>query len=345
MGPNIPLIIQEPSYGGKPWVILIHGLGMSNRSWIDPLSENLLNGLLSFDYVLTDFYSFIPMAKVPYLKSLGCSPSLRLAKNPSSYPFVENLKKEGFGIITWSQRKPRGRMIHAIEELQTVLATISRKDKIVLIGHSRGGLIARKFLQEHRPGWDQVAGVIFLGVPNHGSRIAEWIAFLSANPFYRFIKAGRGEGDKTQQKQDYGSVMGVIRSLFGYARNEGVKELSPRSAFMRDLAIGEKEEERNKIPYFNLIGTRTEFIRFYKLDPLSASPPKVLFSLLDGLEKIFPRPLILPEIKKGKGDGQVSVNSAILSWAESNHLFPVNHAQFLVDERVQEKVKQILKIL
>jgi hypothetical protein len=111
---------------------------------------------------------------------------------------------------------------------------------------------------------------------------------------------------------------------------------------MKELASGEREEGGSKIPYFNLIGTRTEFIRFYRLMPASASKPKPLFSLLDGLEKILPRPLIPPEIQKGRGDGQVSVESARLPWAESNHLLPVNHAGFLVNTGVQEKVKQIL---
>jgi pimeloyl-ACP methyl ester carboxylesterase len=342
MGATTSLFVQEPSGAGKPWVILIHGLGMSDRSWIAPFSETLLDGTLSFDYVLTDHQSLSPVATFPRLKKLGCSPPLRISKNPPC-SIGEVLKNEGYGILTWSQGKPRGPVIHAVEELQTILEPIPRRDKKILMGHSRGGLIARKYLQEHRPGWDQISGVILLGVPNHGSQIAKWAGNFSQNLLSRFFAAGSGGKSRILQKNDYGSLTGLIRSLVGYSRHEGIEELAPRSGFMKELASGEREEGGNKIPYFNLIGMRTEFIRFYRLTPLSVSRPKPLFSLLDGLEKIFPRSLIPPEIQRGRGDGQVSVESAVLPWAESNQLLPINHAEFLVNVGVQERVKKFLE--
>jgi pimeloyl-ACP methyl ester carboxylesterase len=323
-------------------VILIHGLGMSDRSWIAPFSETLLDGTLSFDYVLTEHQSLSPIANFLRLKRIGCSPPLRLSKNPP-HSFVEVLKKEGYGIVAWSQEKPKGPVIHAVGELQNILESIPRRDKKVLVGHSRGGLIARKYLQEHRPGWDRISGVVLLGVPNHGSQIAKWAKNFSRVLFSRFFEAGRGEKSEILQKKEYGSLSRLIRSLVGYSRHEGIEELTPRSGFMKEVASGEKEEGGNRVPYFNLIGTRTEFIRFYRLTPPSDSKPKPLFSLLDGLEKILPRPLIPPEIQKGRGDGQVSVGSAVLPWAESNQLLPINHAEFLVNVGVQEKVKQFLR--
>ena len=80
------------------------------------------------------------------------------------------------------------------------------------------------------------------------------------------------------------------------------------------------EEIKNKIPYFNLIGTRTDFIRIYlRSSPTGRATP--IFSLFDSLERILPRPLIPVEIQQGRGDGQVSVKSAWLPWAAKNQTY------------------------
>ncbi len=113
---------------------------------------------------------------------------------------------------------------------------------------------------------------------------------------------------------------------------------------MRLLAAEEREERKNKIPYFNLIGNRTDFIRIY-LRSSPAGKTVLTFSLLDDLEKILPRAFLPPEIQQGHGDGQVSVRSANLDWAAKNQIFPVNHAQFLVAAEVQKQVRIFLEAI
>ncbi len=343
MGRSTFLQVQEPSAAGKPWVILIHGLGLSRRSWVDPFGESLLGGAISFDYVLTDLHSSPPLFPFSAAPIFGCSPPMRLAR-PVPISFSELLKREGYGILTWSQEKSRGRIEHAVGELQATLEAIPYREKKVLLGHSRGGLIARKFLQERRRGWDRISAVLLLGVPNHGSRLAKLAGVLGRPPLSFLFGGGKNRLPSTLPKGKNGSASFLVRNLAGYSREGGIEELAPRSDFMRQLAAGEEEERKNKIPYFNLIGTRTNFIRIYlRSSPRSRVTP--IFSLFDDLERFLPGSLIPVEIQQGRGDGQVSVKSAWLPWAEGNALLPVNHAQFLVNGEVQTKVRNFLKTI
>src|SRR5512137_1718981 len=147
MAPPLSFQIQEPAKGGKPWVVLVHGLGMSHRSWSDPFKETLLGGGLSFDHVLTDLQTPPDLCQFPAAGRFGCSPPLRLS-NPRPLSFWEFLKREGCGIAGWSQEKPLGTIDHAVGELQNLLKEVPQRKKIVLLGHSRGGLVARKYLQD-----------------------------------------------------------------------------------------------------------------------------------------------------------------------------------------------------
>ncbi|MBP1719890.1 MAG: Alpha/beta hydrolase family protein [Deltaproteobacteria bacterium] len=343
MSQSPSLQVQEPSAAGKPWVILIHGLGLSRRSWIDPFSESLLGGAISFDYVLTNMHSSPPLSPFSAAPIFGCSPPMRLA-HPAPLSFSEFLKMEGYGILTWSQEKSRGRIEYAVGELQAILEAIPNGEKKVLLGHSRGGLVARKYLQDRRPGWDRISAVLLLGVPNHGSRLAK-LAGLLGWPLLSFLfGGGKNRPSSILQKGKSESASFLIRNLAGYSSEDGIEELAPRSIFMRGLASGEGEERKNKIPYCNLIGTRTDFIRIYlRSSPTGRATP--IFSLFDGLERILPRSLIPIEIQQGRGDGQVTIKSAWLPWVERNHLLPVNHAQFLVNSEVQTKVQNFLKTI
>jgi triacylglycerol lipase len=67
---------------------------------------------------------------------------------------------------------------HDIESLTEVLAKKVdelrirlKSDKIILVGHSMGGMIARNYVQ-NRGGADKVALVVTLGSPHHGSKLA-----------------------------------------------------------------------------------------------------------------------------------------------------------------------------
>lgn len=331
--------MQEPAEDGRPWVTLIHGLGMSQRSWSDPFSERLIGGALSFDYVLTDLQALPEIWRLLGARRFGCSPPLRLA-NPRPLSFWDFLKREGYGIAGWSQEKPLGLIEHAVGELQLLLKEIPQRERTVLLGHSRGGLVARKYLQDRKPGWERISGLILLGVPHHGSAIAK-LGLLLAQPF-SFLENRKSRPFRTRKTQPNGSFR--IRDLAAFRREGGVRELVPGSAFLRRLAAGEGEEGRIKIPYCNVIGTSTDFIRFF-LRPSPMGKARPIFSIFDGFQRIIPPSFLPLEIRRGRGDGQVSVKSARLSWLEKNHFLPINHAQFLVDPEVKNIVRSFLQAI
>ena len=338
---------QPPSRPGKPWVICIHGLGMSEKSWTDPCSESLMDGRLSFDFLLTDL-DHPPSAKtweVSMGRSFFLSTPLRL-RRPLPDSFWQFLGKEGWGLIAWSQKKPRGSISFALKELQAILKELPLREPVVFLAHSRGGLVARKYLQERLSGWQRIKALILLGTPHHGSQIAAWAISLGKGGLasfttkivlsvLKFIPFPRPDGLSSLS----------FRSLQSYLRNPAFAELSPNSLLIREMNRLESVEKENQIPYFNFIGLQTTYLRIYRQINFGPRPMVPVFSLLDGLEKIFPHSLLPPELRQGRGDGQVSGKSAHLPWASYNQTFPLNHAQLLVAPSVQNRVRQILEEL
>jgi pimeloyl-ACP methyl ester carboxylesterase len=343
MPPNSRILWQAPSISGKPWLVLIHGLGMSHKSWTDPFAESLLEGGLSFDYVLTDCHRSSPLTDFPPMRWLGCSPPLRLSKEPPS-SFWDCFRSEGYGLITWTQDS-RSRIANTVDELEKALELLPWREKKILVGHSRGGLVARTYLQERRVAWDRVKGVVLLGVPHQGSRIAKLAELFGGNPLSRHSRPKTNEKFGISKGKAGDSALSLIRILAGYTYHKGIEELAPRSLFLHTLHRGEKEERKIRTPYFNFAGTRTDFIRFYHLGFSSGGNARPLFSLFDGFQKILPKSLVPAEFRQGRGDGLVSIDSAHLPWAEANLLFPVHHAQFLVDRDVRKKIKQFINNL
>jgi hypothetical protein len=96
-------------------VILIHGLGLSRRSWVD-LCESCWAAPF-FRLCATDiafFLAFIAFFYVPICLFLP----MRLSRTP---PFSFGiLEKEGHGILTWSQENRGAESEHAVGELQTI---------------------------------------------------------------------------------------------------------------------------------------------------------------------------------------------------------------------------------
>jgi len=214
--------IKEPAAKKKPWIVLIHGFGMTHRSWIDPFKESLLTGAVSFDYVLTDL-SHQPAPPLYHRAGfLACSPPLRLLRNPP-LSFWEFLRREGYGILTWSQEKPRGPIKEALGELQMVLEAIPREEKKVLLSHSRGGLIARKYLQEHKTHWDRISGVVLMGVPNHGSRVATSGQLLGKAAFFLMFSGRSHPIFRYLPRRKCGFLSFLIRASSAYAGDSGIK--------------------------------------------------------------------------------------------------------------------------
>lgn len=332
---SLPFPVRSSPPRGKPWIVLIHGLGMSAGSWIDPCGERLAGGNLSFDLVLTDLdHPPFPGRAAARLGGFYASTPLRLL--PHLYaPFWEVLAREGWGLAAWSQ--PAGAPVQeAVIQLTRILECLPAGERVVLIGHSRGGLIARRFLQLKLEGWRKVRGVVFLGCPHGGTRIAALAGLLE-----KFMPQAEKFLTGWLKPSFSAGLLSRISSLLRvYLHRTDIIELAPESPMISEMGNREDDERPPGLPYYNYAGCRTTFIRLYRREAESPEPP--VFSLLDDLEKLLPQRLLVPEIRQGQGDGQVTLESAHLPWAQANRIFPVNHARLLVDGPVQKQVLQDL---
>ncbi len=84
------------------------------------------------------------------------------------------LKRAGYQQVVSINTSPWRDMEILTEGLAKKVAELRirlRADKVLLVGHSMGGLIARNYVQ-HRGGTAYVQGMVTLGAPHHGSKLA-----------------------------------------------------------------------------------------------------------------------------------------------------------------------------
>lgn len=123
----------------KIWIVLIHGLGVSEKVWFEPLGEKVL------------FISFRTLLK----------------KEKEIIPFAERLKGR-YNIASWTQDE-KSTIDEAAGGLKKIISSLSSRDYII-IAHSRGGLVARRAIQKYSL---TPRALICLSTPHHGSRFAD----------------------------------------------------------------------------------------------------------------------------------------------------------------------------
>jgi pimeloyl-ACP methyl ester carboxylesterase len=322
---------------GKPILILIHGFGATEKSWTNPYEESLVKGRISFDYVLANFEErpsppyFAPRQFRRYCFS---TPLGKLTSRPPS--LWGTLKRRGYSLLTWTQREPYGSIDLAVEELNGMVveseAIFGIGARLVLIGHSRGGLVARKWVQDHPDKRKRVHGLILLASPNGGSRLADAGEF-----FARGIKA-IGRFIPRDLSLECG---GILRLSQGVA----LEELRPNAPFILGLKQKEVEEQRSHIPYLNLVATSTVFTKLYRISKKDTGEAREVLSLIDSLPKIVPAMMLPHELVQGKGDGLVSKERARIAWvpSESQKEFHINHLRVLIDRDVRREITRFLE--
>ena len=131
---------------GLPLLVFIHGMGMNSSAWADPAKARVLGGA----YLLSALFR-------------GGDAELLTS--------FQDLKALGYNILTWTQSRPAGPIHIAVSELRRLLNEyrMHAEDGIIFICHSRGGLIARKYLEE---GDLSAKGLITLATPHRGTTMA-----------------------------------------------------------------------------------------------------------------------------------------------------------------------------
>jgi pimeloyl-ACP methyl ester carboxylesterase len=301
----------------KPACIFIHGLGMDEATWTDPPRARILGGLFPMTVMLRGYKE---------LKTL-----------------YHEMGQLGFSVFTWSQQRPVGPAEAAVEELREVVQFARRMGHpgIILIGHSRGGLIARKFLEEtpaHRIGPSEaeaegkedpgsrvnppVKALVTLATPHHGSSMARWAVFFS--PVASYLKP-------LVSDEERGTLARAVKRSLLFLESTGVRELLPDSLFLRPLKDSPAPQGA------------------YCLSAGGTSPSLIsvagLFSIPDSLGRLLPARMLPEEMTEGRGDGLVSVESSVLPYGDEHLEFHVNHPGILVDPAARNAIlERILKV-
>lgn len=292
-------IVLNKGDNNKPAVVFIHGLGMDKNIWADPAKSRILGGMFPLRILLNKvFFDETP----ENIRTL-----------------FYDLQSRGYTVITWSQKRPAGPMDFAVSELNEIVEFAGglTKKGVILIGHSRGGLIARKYLMTNTK---DIRGLYTISTPHHGSSIAKIGEYLSplGSMIAPLVPSGK-----------IGLHAGAIKRIADFLRSGAFLELLPESDFFRTLNDG----PLNGLSYASFGGTSPTLFNFNNL------------SFPDVLEKIIPAKFYPEELKKGKGDGLVSAESSKFPWLHEHQDVHCNHAEILFEESIRAGLIKIIETI
>lgn len=278
---------------GRPFLIFVHGMGMNVKAWSEPSGAMIIGG------------------KYP-LKAL-------LRPGDELETSFGDLRSMGFPVLSWTQSRPVGPIQLAVDELSWVIKEYRDYTRcgIVLIGHSRGGLVGRKYLEGSDP---SVRGLLTLAAPHRGTNMARWAVSFSplSSALNRVIKGVSRE-----------AVDSAFQRVLNFLSSSGLEELLPDSEFFLHL----RDKKQQGVKYVSAGGTNPNL-----LDAISVS-------LTELTSKVLPDQIVPEEMRQGYGDGLVSAASAVLPYADEHRDFPVNHAAVLFDKEVRSYVMRSVESL
>lgn len=273
----------------KPAIIFIHGLGMDKNLWVAPFRSRVFGGMCPLEVLVSRY-------------AAGDARRLRT--------LYHDLMGRDYPVITWSQQRVSNQIEAVIPELEAVVerAREMSDSGIMMIGHSRGGLIARKYLSVTD---NSVMGLITIATPHKGSTLARLAQYIA--PITSFLGPLVTKGDKYTIARD-------LKRITEFLKSQALRELLPDSVFFQTL----RDAPLDGVLYISAGGTNP---MLYSLSP---------FSFPGIFEKIIPEHLFPDEMKSGKGDGLVSAESSKLPWADEHFYFDCNHAEILFDTEARQ---------
>ena len=299
---------------GLPAIILIHGLGMNNYFWVDPKKCFVLGGLAPLTIFLAN-----AAGKPENTLSFG-------TMEHDMQGLWKRLQKAGFSLASWTQSQPLGPIQVAIDELGAVMATVQNKwpnKPVYLVGHSRGGLIARKFLLEGKI--PDIKGLITICSPHAGTGMAKFVRYLK--PTGSFL-------EKIIPHQSKAALAKALGRLAEFLQSPAIEELAPGSAFLSSLGKTLPKQIRK----LSFGGTSPAL--FQLVLRLPAQNYKII-KFPDMLVGAIPSVHLPHELTPGLGDALVTAESAKLS-GSIHHNFPNNHVKSAYDKEIQKMILAFL---
>ena len=370
-GSNIAQIDDNPD-PGLPLVILLHGLGGDVRDMTNPAASVqagfAFNRAATFSPYTDRGFNFTP----PPLPISGffIDP---LTTSLTSWRSALN----GAGLSTAAYSQSGSTIAADVAEL-TALATGPLSTgpyaglRIALVGHSRGGVLARAFLTSART---NPALAAFL------PRVTSCITLHSPHLGSGLVNAALGVDALVARVQGAFAAMGIpspapLASIRAFTTNPTRAELAIGSGVLAAIAAG---EPLPGVGYHTFGGTSTVFARVWAnvftpdsalplpffpfpffhhgttpipiavpLDVRSVIPQAVLFPTPVMLELVTAATLLAastPEVAPGFGDILVAAGRAHLPFSATSINNPLNHAEALWDPTLQGQVITILSRL
>lgn len=188
--------------------------------------------------------------------------------------------------------------------------------KLIIVAHSMGGLVSRAALEGNTPVVPCVTDLFMLGTPHQGSRLAVGQPWLDACEIWKTalsLRIRRANG------------AGVFDGM-----NAAAGDLRPGSEFLRELGRGPRPAG---IRYHVAAGRKGFFT------------PEEHEEVIADLEHTLQQrdvPLLVqagimefgsaPELRSGRGDGAVTLQSALLPGADNSRVFDLSHTELLAGD-------------
>jgi hypothetical protein len=339
--------------GGKPIIVLLHGCGADTRDWTNmewrnlhfdtsaPLPPDTVVG--TFIYPAVGYFSWPP----------STDPLL-----PSITNFNRFLNDHHFQTVTYNQIDNDGPLSRPVLELAAIMRVLHSfpglaERQFVLLCHSRGGLLARKFLKDnkdHPEAVGRITKVIMLHSPNHGSLWGNQVTALG-RPIVTMAEAL--DAAVNEILPGTGPVVtGMLAPLIESTTTPAFIEMCVGGPFITDLENG--ETPLPGVEYHTFGGTSVLFSRL--IDRVyTASSAAPVWGRFTHVVTSVQNPRISPvftafppvngsaETTAGLGDFLVSDASSRLSFENSHRTNPVNHASVMWDPDVHQQVLDLLE--
>lgn len=185
------------------------------------------------------------------------------------------------------------------------------KQKISIVAHSMGGLVARRVIEDPKLHSENIDQLVMICTPNHGSNLAK--VAIGMDVWEHFISRNEILPDLSR-----------IKSSFADGVNDAATDLRPGSKFLADL---NKQPRNKKVRYSSLIGNggaiKKDKLELFakKIEKWSIDSEWVKVVTNNGLKKIED----FEEVVEGKGDGVVAIKSAALEGVKDVETFDIGH--------------------
>lgn len=350
----------------RPAILLFHGLHGTANAWMSPADDPGVGGYFY------DFRDTPPQVReessTPNEGIFKVGKSDRSAAKVNANNWFGFLVSQNFTVATWTQpletfdqAYPSAQEAYAQFLSVTQAMNPAPPPPVALLGHSRGGLLIRKLLNDYQGSGGRVKWVITLHSPHSGSELAQApeklrtdVETLCSTPI---VVEGLEPWAATTSVMCYGSLESFIKDQL----KDGQRELAPGGHVVSEVVAGETRLQG--VTYFTFGGTSPTYLRFYAwlLTPSSGVPQfkcdhslppncevyfewKANASELPGISPMFNAlpDHFVPEITPGKGDGLVADARARLPFESIHITDQLNHAEVLWDRNLQEQIVQIL---